>query len=125
MGLQAYQQTAQRTEDPLSLEYRLFGQVTRALMAASEADPKDFATRIDALGWNRQMWSTLAGACTDEANSLPPQVRANIISLSIFVSRHTSEVMRGDEDFSTLIDLNKMMMQGLGGPVAEPTAQPA
>lgn len=123
MGLQAYQQTAQRTETPRSLEYRLFGQVTRALMAASQADPKDFTTRIDALGWNRQVWSTLAGACSDNDNGLPPQVRANIISLSLFVSRHTSQVMAGDEDFETLIDLNRMMMQGLsGGAEAEPSA---
>ena len=123
MGLQAYQQTAQRTESPRSLEYRLFGQVTRALMAASETDPKDFATRIDALGWNRQMWAALAATCTDTDNALPPQVRANIISLSRFVSRHTSVVMKGDDDFQTLIDLNRMMMQGLSGEAAgEPSA---
>ena len=119
MGLQAYQQTAQRTESPRALEYRLFGQVTRALIAASQADPKDFATRIDALGWNRQVWSTLAGPCADESNGLPVQMRASIISLSLFVSRHTSEIMKGDEDFETLIDINKMMMQGLGGPGTE------
>lgn len=123
MGLQAYQQTAQRTESPRALEYRLFGQVTRALIAASESDPKDFATRIDALGWNRQMWATLAATCSDPDNALPPQVRANIISLSLFVSRHTSAVMKGEEDFETLIDLNRMMMQGLGGqPASEPSA---
>lgn len=123
MGLQAYQQTAQRTESPRALEYRLFGQVTRALIAASQADARDFATRIDALGWNRQMWATLAGACQDENNGLPVEMRASIISLSLFVSRHTSQVMRGDEDFETLIDLNKMMMQGLGG--TAPEAVPA
>lgn len=115
MGLQAYQQTAQRTESPRALEYRLFGQVTRALMAAAESDPKDFTTRIDALAWNRQVWSTLAGACREPDNALPVQVRANIVSLSLFVSRHSSKVMTGDEDFETLIDLNRMMMQGLGG----------
>ena len=123
MGLQAYQQTAQRTESPRSLEYRLFGQVTRALMAASETDPKDFATRIDALGWNRQVWAALAATCSAPDNALPPQVRANIISLSLFVSRHTSVVMKGEDDFETLIDLNRMMMQGLSGePASEPTA---
>ena len=53
----------------------------------------------------------------------PPQVRANIISLSLFVSRHTSAVMKGEEDFETLIELNRMMMQGLGGqPASEPSA---
>ncbi|MBN8552477.1 MAG: flagellar biosynthesis regulator FlaF [Caulobacterales bacterium] len=115
MGLQAYQQTAQRTESPRALEYRLFGQVTRALIAASQSDPKDFGTRIDALGWNRQMWATLATTCSDPGNGLPVAMRASIISLSLFVSRHTSEVMKGDEDFETLIDINKMIMQGLGG----------
>jgi flagellar protein FlaF len=119
MGLQAYQQTAQRTETPRALEYRLFGQVTRALIAASQADPKDFATRIDALGWNRQVWAALATTCSDPNNGLPVQMRASIISLGLFVSRHTSEVMKGDEDFETLIDINKMIMQGLGGPGTE------
>ena len=119
MGLQAYQQTAQRTESPRALEYRLFGQVTRALISASQSDPKDIATRIDALGWNRQMWATFAATCSDESNGLPIQMRASIISLSLFVSRHTSQVMKGEEDFETLIDINKMMMQGLGGPGTE------
>ena len=121
MGFQAYQQAAQRAESPKSLEYRLFGQVTRALIEASQADPKDIATRIDALGWNRQVWSTLSGICSGPDNQLPPQVRANIISLAIFVSRHTSSVMSGKENFDTLIEINRMMMQGLGGG-AEPEA---
>lgn len=123
MGFQAYQQASQRTESPRSMEYRLFGEVTRALMAASQSEPTDFATRIDALGWNRQVWSTMAGLCAGGENGLPRQMRANIISLSLFVSRHTSEVMSGAEDFETLIDLNRMMMQGLGG--ASPENQAA
>ena len=32
MSLKAYQTTAARAEDPRQTEYRLFGQVTRALM---------------------------------------------------------------------------------------------
>ena len=45
MSLRAYQQTATRTENPREMEYRLFGQVTRALMTASEAPADDIATR--------------------------------------------------------------------------------
>jgi len=37
MSLQAYQTAAQRSENPRDAEYRLFGQVTRALMEAAEA----------------------------------------------------------------------------------------
>ena len=36
MSLRAYQQAATRAENPREMEYRLFGQVTRALMDASK-----------------------------------------------------------------------------------------
>lgn len=115
MGLQAYQQAAQRTESPRSVEYRLFGQVTRALMEAAEAEPSDIATRIDALDWNRRVWSALATSCSDPDNALPMPVRAQIISLSLWVSRHSSAVMRREEEIEPLIEINRIVMQGLGG----------
>ena len=37
MSLQAYQQASARAESPRELEYRLFGQVTRALIDAAAA----------------------------------------------------------------------------------------
>jgi flagellar protein FlaF len=73
MSLRAYQQTATRTENPREMEYRLFGQVTRALMVASEAPADDIATRIDALDWNRRVWSALATDCSLPENILPVQ----------------------------------------------------
>ena len=42
-------------------------------------------------------------------------LRANIISLSIFVSKHTSAIMRENEDIQDLIDINRLIMQGLSG----------
>ncbi|OJU49221.1 MAG: transcriptional regulator, partial [Brevundimonas sp. 67-6] len=75
----------------------------------------DVAGRMDALDWNRRLWSTLATACSDPANAMPQAMRAQFISLSLFVNRNTSEVMRGEDDFSTLIDINRMIMQGLSG----------
>jgi flagellar protein FlaF len=115
MSLRAYQAAAQQAENPRDIEYRLFGQVTRALMEASQADENDFRTRIDALDWNRRLWSTLATDCADPENSLPHAARAQIISLSIWVNRHSSLVMRKVEDFEPLIEINRMIMQGLSG----------
>ena len=123
MSLQAYKTAATRTENPREAEYRLFGQVTRALMHASTVDPSDIATRIDALDWNRRLWSALATDCSDPDNAMDKNLRAQIISISLFVSRHSSVVMRGDDDFEALIDINKMVMQGLGG--GGPAAQSA
>ncbi|HZZ34952.1 MAG TPA: flagellar biosynthesis regulator FlaF [Caulobacteraceae bacterium] len=115
MSLQAYQKAAQRAENPRDAEFRLFGQVTRALIDAAKADEGDLRTRMDALDWNRRLWSALATDCSNSANSLPDAVRAHIISLSLWVNRHTSAVMRKEEEFEPLIDINRMIMQGLSG----------
>ena len=117
MSLQAYKTAATRAESPREMEYRLFGQVTRALMHASTVDKSDISTRIDAIDWNRRLWSTLASACQDPDNAMALPMRAQIVSLSLFVNRHSSEIMRGeDNDFETLIDINRMVMQGLAPP---------
>jgi flagellar protein FlaF len=122
MSLQAYKTAATRAENPREMEYRLFGQVTRALMHASTVDPGDLATRIDALDWNRRLWSTLATDCASPDNAMDKALRARIISISLFVSKHSSAVMRGEDDFEALIDINKMIMQGLAGPGAAEAA---
>lgn len=111
--LQAYAQTSNRTETPREMEYRLFGQVTRALMHAASVDKNDVKTRIDALDWNRRLWSVLATDCSDSDNQLNNPLKAQIISISLFVSRHSSAVMRGEDDFEALIDINRSIMQGL------------
>ena len=118
MSLQAYKTASTRAENPREMEYRLFGQVTRALMHAATVDKSDIATRIDALDWNRRLWSALATDCSDPGNQMDKALRAQIISISLFVGRHSSAVMRGEEDFEPLIDINKMIMQGLAGPGA-------
>ena len=113
MSLQAYKTAAQQAESPRELEYRLFGEVTRALMAAAEIPPSDFRGRMPALDLNRRMWGALASDCARDDNRLPPQLRANIISLSLWVGRHTSAVMRREEEFEPLIEVNRTLMQGL------------
>ena len=112
MSLRAYQQAAARSENPRDTEYRIFGQVTRALIDAAQTS-SDAVKRIDALDWNRRLWSALAADCAQPQNELPYEVRARIISLSMWVGRHTAAVVRREEDFEPLIDLNKTMMQGL------------
>ena len=113
MSLQAYQQTATRAESPRELEYRLFAQVTLALMDAAKADPSDLGVRVDALDWNRRVWTVLADDCANPGNQLPAPLRASIISLALWVSRHTSAVIRRQEDFGPLIEVNRLIMQGL------------
>ena len=113
MSLKAYTQATARAENPRQSEYRLFSQVTHALIEAEGLDSADIARRMEALDWNRRLWSTLATDCSNPDNTLPAPLRAQLISISLFVSRHSSAVMRREEDFEPLIDINKMIMQGL------------
>lgn len=115
MSIKAYQQTATRTENPRDIEYRLFAQVTSALTDVQKSGRSDLRKLIDVLDWNRRVWSAFALDCASVENSLPAQLRASIISLSIFVSKHTSAVMRDGEDIQDLIDINRLIMQGLAG----------
>ena len=111
MSFQAYQRAAQRAESPRDAEYRLFGEVTRGLMEAAEE--VDAPARMAALDWNRRLWSTLASDCAKSDNRLPEAVRAQIISLSLWVGRHTSAVVRGEAGIDLLIEVNRVIMQGL------------
>ena len=125
MSLSAYQQAARRTESPREMEYRLFTQVTRALADAAVLPPGDIAGRMDALDWNRRVWTTLGADCSLPTNTLPGPLRASIISLSLWVSRHTSQVMRREEEIEPLIEVNRMVMQGLSGRPEGPQVQAA
>ena len=116
MSLKAYAAATARAENPREAEYRLFSQVTHALIEAQQADASDIAGRMKALDWNRRLWSTLATDCSNPDNAMDKGLRAQIISISLFVSRHSSAVMRGEDGFEALIDINKMIMQGLAGP---------
>jgi flagellar protein FlaF len=119
MGLQAYRQAAQRAENPREAEYRLFGQVTRALIEADQLDPSNMTGRMDALDWNRRLWSALATDCADPGNALPQSLRASFISLSLWVNRHTTSVMLREEEIGPLIEVNRIVMQGLAPQAAQ------
>lgn len=112
MSLNAYQQRQQAAESPRETEYRLFGRVTGALIEAGEKGLSG-ADLMKALDWNRRLWSTLALDCSTNDNQLPPATRAQIISLSIYVSKTTSKVARGQASVDDLIGLNKIIMEGL------------
>jgi flagellar protein FlaF len=114
MTLKAYQQTQRITEDPRATEYRLFGQVTGALITAQRAGTTG-GPLVEAVDWNRKVWRTLAAECLDERNQLPQELRANIVSLSLWVTKYSKEVTRQGAPLDPLIDINRTIMQGLQG----------
>jgi flagellar protein FlaF len=119
MSIQAYQTTAQKTESPRQTEYRAFAVATRALIDAASLPAAEISRRAEALAKNRRLWSLLAADCAAEGNVLPQSLRAQIISLSIFVDRHSSAVMREGAPIDILVEINRAIMQGLAPPQAQ------
>ena len=113
MSVTAYQRAQQTLETPRTAEYRLFAQVTAALLEAERDGAKDIRRLVDAIDWNRRLWSVLAADCSAEGNQLPNELRAQIISLSLWVSRYSSAVVQQGEEIEPLIYVNKNIMAGL------------
>ncbi len=120
MSIQAYQNAAKKTEGPRQTEYRAFAVATRGLIDAAGLPETEVGRRAEALAANRRLWSLLAADCAADGNALPQGLRAQIISLSIFVDRHSSAVMRSGAAFDVLIDINRTIMQGLAPAAAIP-----
>lgn len=111
MSIKAYQRAATQAESPRDLEYRAFGQVTAGLLRVKQgASLSELAEAIDA---NRRLWGVLAADCSVPENSLPLALRGQIVSLALWVSRYSSQVLREGADIEPLIDVNRTMMEGL------------
>ena len=114
MTHKAYHNTQVITEDPRATEYRLFGKITGALIDA-EKKGMSGGPLAEAVDWNRRLWRTLASDCLDDRNQLPPDVRAQIVSLSLWVSKYSKQVTRNGAPMKPLIEVNRNIMQGLQG----------
>jgi len=112
MSLKTYQKAQVAVENPRKIEYRLFGQITGALMDARTAGAKGMPL-IDVIDRNRRLWSVLAGDCMSDGNQLPRELRAQIVSLAIWVSKYSTDVTQKGAPLDPLIDVNRNIMQGL------------
>jgi flagellar protein FlaF len=112
MPLSAYQTARSRVESPRSAEHRLLGEITGEMMTA-QAVGATGALLMPALHRNREMWTAFATDCGAQGNGLPAALRAQIISLGLWVDRFTSDVIAGREAIGDLISLNRTIMDGL------------
>jgi flagellar protein FlaF len=121
MSVKKYKATQASTENPRQTEYRLFAEVTKALMAVREASvskglkPQDFYKAVD---WNRRLWLALQLDIASNENRFPDSLKANIASIAIWVDKHSRMVLRGELSIEPLISINRTIMEGLS---TEPT----
>lgn len=109
-GVASYKTTQFRSNSPQEMEYQLIVEVTRDLEHARVAGGQAL---INALYRNSQMWTAFASDCLDPENGLPSELRARIISISLWCDRHSRDVRHGKADINPLIDVNRAIASGL------------
>ena len=107
----AYKSQNNETLSPRAIEYRVFAQITFRLENAF--DNNDSIEITKALGDNLLLWNALAADVMTETNELPDNLRAQIVYLSKYMHHHTKMIRNDEGDATAIIDINKMMMEGL------------
>jgi flagellar protein FlaF len=110
----AYQQQQKRNLSPREVEAMAF---TKAALMLEDA--KKFVGNIaeysKALRFNHLLWTIIQADLTDPENQLPPEIKANVMSLSIFVDKQTTKALRSTTptDLDVLININRNLAAGL------------
>lgn len=115
MSIKAYQQAANRAEAPRDVEWRAFSFATAALVRVVEENGLNASARVEAINKNLQLWSLMADDCAQPENQLPAPLRAQLISLALWVDRHSREALRQISAVQDMIDVNRSIMEGLSG----------
>ncbi|NRA29807.1 MAG: flagellar biosynthesis regulator FlaF [Parvularculaceae bacterium] len=118
---QAYKQTITETEEPREIERKVFLQITGELERAARENQTPLSpAALDALGRNQKLWGELMFDCAYKDNPLPDSLKAGIISLALFVDRHTPYVISGEKTIAPLLEINRNIIKGLAGVSPEP-----
>lgn len=112
MSINAYRRAQEIAATPRSNEYRLMSQITGEMISARDKNLKGGAL-MPILHRNRVTWNTFGNLCASAENQLPKELRARIVSLALWVERHTSRVMSGAEKIDDLIAVNRAIIEGL------------
>lgn len=113
-GIAAYQATQKKSLTPREVEAMAFTKAALMMEDAQKA-PDDYDKYAQALRFNQLLWTIIQADVTDPANQLPPELKANVVSLSIFVDRHTGTALLDGkpELLNVLININRNLAEGL------------
>ena len=112
--IQAYAQTQKSSMAPREVEAMAF---TKAALMLEEAknNTDDYDSYASALKFNQLLWTIIQADIVDKENELPAQLKANILSLSIFVDKQTVKALADTKTrhIDSLININKNLAEGL------------
>ncbi|MGQ0674910.1 MAG: flagellar biosynthesis regulator FlaF [Rhodospirillales bacterium] len=115
---QASNAKAQSTEALALIE------AARRLNAARDAVETNVESYRESLRLNWRLWTIIQCDVASAENNLPDELKANIVSLSIFVDRQTLDALNAPaaSKLGILIDINRNVAAGLAARPESPVA---
>lgn len=106
--------TAQRElTSSKGIELKVFTAVTSSLKNV-DLNATDKASKLaEAVVENAKLWRIMFMDLVNPENTLPQQLKEQLISLAEFTQAHTFKVLAGDADHQVLIDINESIISGL------------
>lgn len=108
-----------QTMTPREVEAAAFMKAA-VLLEEAKSKTDNIQAYSQALRFNHLLWTIIQADITDPENKLPPELLANIMSLSIFVDKQTAKALRSSNpaDLESLININRNLAAGLRENVA-------
>lgn len=130
MSIAAYRQTIRESESPRQIERRILSRITGQLeqhaQAFDGAENKSDRQSLLANGLrsslsdNQTLWRAMRHDLAAEGNALPPELRASLLSLALWVDRQCATVMGGEKGIGALVAINHSIIAGLSGQAPRP-----
>lgn len=85
------------------------------MMEEAKNNFEDKAILSHALRFNQLFWTILQADITNPDNALPNEIKANIMSLSLFIDKQTMRPLSSfkESDLDVLIEINRNLAIGL------------
>lgn len=86
------------------------------LLQIAQAKGRGSIESVKALLFVSQLWGVLMEDLAHPENGLPDSLKANLISIGIWMLRRAEDIRQGRiEDFAAMIEVSKMIGSGLKG----------
>ena len=114
-NLKQYSNNEMNSLNQVELETRALIKAASVLNAIKENWDSRITELDDALERNRKLWTIIVSAMQEDSCPQPKEVRANIISLGLFIFKRTMDIMvePKPESLNVLIDINMNIAKGL------------
>ncbi len=84
------------------------------LLTAAAAVGRGSMEAVEALHFTNKVWTTFVEDLGSSDNALPKELRANLISIGLWLLRETEEIRQGRTDnFEGLIEVSQIIRDGI------------